>query len=274
MSKLTLKKLEAAALPLAVAAAFVGVTPAHAAITGNTTTDFTARVNVVSDNTCTLTVTPPDNTVFEATWTANVASGTSGFSNLTTSAPPEVSVVAEGAATCSLNAVKIVTAVTGATERAGKSAALVNFGNSGGSWAVLPFVARARYFTDTAATTPGVATVTLHTAVAGDTEQVTSSPTGKGIAGTSGQFTTRGGPSFAKSYLMADSYVRDQLATDALGDTTTATFSKAEVYKSALFGISARIGSAPVDSTGAIDLNLAANGDVVNMPFTVTITEA
>lgn len=272
MSKLTLKKLEAAALPLAVAAAFVGVTPAHAAITGSTTTDFTARVNVVSDNTCTLTVTPPANTVFEATWTANVASGTSGFSNLTTSAPPEISVVAEGAPTCSLNAVKIITAVTGATERVGRSAALVSFGSSGGNWAVMPFVARARYFTDTAATTPGGATVTLHSAVGGDAEDVRASASS--TAGTQTNFTSRGGPSFTQAYLMADSYVGGQLGTDALEDTTTATFSTAEVYKSALFGISARIGSAPVDSTGAIDLNLAANGDVVNMPFTVTITEA
>lgn len=272
MSKLTLKKLEAAALPLAAAAAFACVTPAHSEITGNPTTDFTARVNVVSDNTCMLTVTPPANTVFEATWTANVASGTNGFSNLTTSAPPEISVVSEGASTCSLNAVKINTAVTGATTKAGYAAALVNFGSSGGSWAVMPFVARARYFTDAAAKTPGAAQVTLHTAHYGDAQLVRG--TVSYPAGTSNQAVHKGGPSFEHAYLMADSYVSFSLGTDALGDITTATFSTAEVYKSALFGISARIGSAPVDSTGAIDLNRAANGDVVNMPFTVTITEA
>lgn len=272
MSKLNRKKLAISALPLAVATAFACVTPAHAALSGSAETKFTATLNVVSDNECTLTVTPPANTEFKATWTANVASGTSAFSDLTTSAPPEVLVAAAGATNCTINNVRIATQVTGATALTGASAARVNFGSSGGAWAILPFVARARYFTDTDATVAGTAEVTLHTSVAGDTENVRATPSR--TAGETGNLEPQGGPSFAKSYLLADSYVNAALFTNALGDITTATFSKEEVYKAALFGISARIGSAPIDPTGAIDLNLAANGDVVNMPFTVTVTEA
>lgn len=271
----TSNKLTVIALSVSTLIGGLGMSgAASAALGGDTSGIFTARVNVVSDQVCTLNVTQPTDKVFQAKWTANTASDTSAFSELTTSEPLEVEVKAVGATSCTLNNVKITTAVNNATALApgGNSAALVAFGSSGGSWVVMPFVARAQYFTDDNYTTAGAADVTLHTAVGGDTEVVRA--TASEEAGTSARTTSIGGPSFDSGYLMAASYVNAQLTTNALGDTTTATFSAPETYKSAKFGISARIGSAPVDGAGAIDRKLAANGDVVNMPFTVTITEA
>ncbi|KAF6706041.1 hypothetical protein G9387_06345 [Enterobacter hormaechei] len=264
-------KQSAVALAVAALASGLCLADASAADLGNGV-DFTARVIVSSDNECTLSVTPPGNTVFQTKWTANTASGTTEWSDLTTSDPLYIDVAAEGAG-CKVNGVKVETQVNGATGHApgGTAAAAVPFGTNGGFWAVMPFVARAQYYTDSNFTTPGAATVTLSTSM--DAEAVRPNPTHNAGNITANQ-TGYGGVSFRNSYLMADSYMNSLLATNALGDTTTATFSEPEDYQSVRFGITARIGAYPIDASGAMDLKAAADGDVVNMPFTVTLTSA
>ncbi|MBU9838407.1 hypothetical protein J1780_00265, partial [Rahnella aceris] len=274
MKKLNNKKFNTTALAMAVAVALpvVLMAPAYAVVTGSTTTEMTASLNVISDNLCTLTVTPPAVTDMRATWTGDTASNTSTMTDFTATEPLGITVVAEGGAACQLNGIKVVTQATNdGGDSGGNAYASKSFGASGGAWTYMPFLARAQFYTDADTQVPGVATITAVTSL--DREPIQATPVN--LVGTSRAVIPRGGPSAATSYLMADSYVTYHLATNAkTGDTTTFEFSEVEDYKSAIISMSARVGSDPVTPTGAIDRTLAANGDVVVMPFAVTITES
>ncbi len=284
MSKLTRNQFEAAVLPLAVAAAFSCALPAHAEVAGSPDTRFTTTVHVVSDNTCTLTVTPPAVTAFDATWTGNTASATSSIVVNNPAIDP-IRVVASGGTTCQVNNIKISATVSGipnpaANSATGAHAVIQPFGSSGGGWTYIPLVSRVQLFTDAAFTTPTAAAIR---GVGADGQSRVEQSTEDGPVDTRGQIRTS-----VKQFLGQHGVQLDDgwantllsgwpLVTNAGGGGTFSfsTDSPQEVYKSAMINISGIIGINPVNAvTGVEDLSAAANGDTVVMPLTVTITEA
>lgn len=282
MSKLTRKKFEAAVLPLAVAAAFSCALPAHAEVTGSTDTQFTTTVHVVSDNTCQIDVTPPAVTAFDATWTGNTASATSDIVVNNPAIDP-IQVVATGGTNCSLNNTKISAIVTGRPNPAPTNDTLAHsviqpFGSSGGGWSYMPVVARIQLFTDSAFTSRTTATIT-GTGADGSVKQQEDELS---AARTRGGKINMGSTLGQTGLTMDDIYFSGTaiglpLLTNAgtAGTVSYTTSSPQEVYKSAMFNISGLIGINPVNAaTGVEDLTVAANGDTVVIPLTVTITEA
>ncbi|MCU6244217.1 hypothetical protein [Enterobacter asburiae] len=261
--------LRAAAVAVASVIGCLGVVgSANAAIAGDNSVPFTTTINVTSDNTCTLTVTPPASAAFTAAWTGNVASGTSTINVTNSNTPPYIKVAAAGGTTCSLNAIKLETSA-GTTVI--KSRPAVAFGSNGGYWTYGPALADAKFYTDAEWKTAGTGTIT---ALVGDGSSRTVRATvtqAQGVTGNSGTLGT---------YItMTDGYV-GTAGNATLTDTTTTgttsfqSSSTTEKYKSAEFGIGVALSVNPVDQTGVVDKALAANGDVVTMPFTVTVTEA
>ncbi len=280
MSKLTRKQFEAAVLPLAVAAAFSCALPAHAEVAGSPDTRFTTTVHVVSDNTCTLTVTPPAVTAFDATWTGNTASATSSIVVNNPAIDP-IRVVATGGTTCQVNNTKISATVSGipnpaATDSTAAHAVIQPFGSSGGGWSYIPLVSRIQLFTDDAFATPTTEQITA-VGADGKTDPQLYGPSRH--RNSQGNFTSQLGQD---GVVLDDLYFGGNLAGMALltnagvaGTVSFSTASPQEVYKSAMFNISGVIGINPVNAvTGVVDLSAAANGDTVVMPLTVTITEA
>ncbi|EMW2203345.1 hypothetical protein AAEQ26_004643, partial [Enterobacter hormaechei] len=194
-----------------------------------------------------------------------------------------IQVVATGGTNCSLNNTKISAIVTGrpnpaATNATNAHSVLQQFGSSGGAWAYLPVVSRIRLFTDSAFASQSTATVTA-TGADGIAKAQLAEPRSDGKLGYKGAYTsTLGGI----GVVLDDLYFTGTLDGSPLltnagtaGTVSYTTSSPQEVYKSAMFNISGLIGINPVNAaTGVEDLTVAANGDTVVIPLTVTITEA
>lgn len=269
-------KLSVLALSVAALTGGLGMSGvANADVEGSASTDFTTTINVTSDNTCTLTVTPPADTSFSASWVANSASGTATMTNTTTDTNPHyITVTAAGGTTCSLNNVRLETTTPGKTINKRPA---ITFGSSGGNWTYGPALAAFQFYTDDAFTTAATGAVTGHNAQ-GTYELSQGTTTAKEHAGDIGTASATLGPNMA----LTDSYsnfianasltdIKDGLPS---GSVTFSTDKPTEIYKSAKFGIGVTVSTAPVDAVGTRDIALAANGDVVTMPFTVTVTEA
>ncbi|WP_329911919.1 hypothetical protein [Serratia quinivorans] len=251
------------------------IAPAAAGVTGTPSTEFTAKVHVISDNTCQINVQPPALSVFDVTWTGNTASDTSSIV-LNNSAKDPIKVTATGGADCSLNNVTINAEVPGrpnprATHLTAAHSVLYDFGSTGGAWAILPGVKRVRLFTDPKFTAETAAEITV-TEANGSKGTQTKSPAS--LAGHIGTYATQFG---SQAMQLADSYVGGAL-TDASGKGGAVRFSTdaaKEKYLSAEIYIGGVIGVDPVNAeTGVVNRKVAANGDTAVMPFTVVISEA
>lgn len=269
-------KFSVVALSVAALMSGMGMSAmANAETVGAASTTFTTTINVTSDNTCTLTVTPPADTSFSASWegTTAVEPTTSTMTNTTAdTAPHYIKVTAAGGATCSLNNIKLVTTTPGTVINKRPAAA---FGVSGGFWTYGPALADAKFYTDAAYTTQGTGTISLK-AASGSVFTIGNTVTDPaGFKNDSG--------SLGDNISLTDGYGNRPLPSLMLTDAITGTadgvvsFTSSkptEVYKSAEFGIGVALSVDPVNAEGVIDRMVAANNDVVNLPFTVTVTEA
>ncbi|MCU6244236.1 hypothetical protein, partial [Enterobacter asburiae] len=262
--------LRAAAVAVASVIGCLGVVgSASAAIEGSNNVPFTTTINVTSDNTCTLTVTPPTNSAFTASWTGSVASGTSSIAVTSENTPRYIKVAANGGATCSLNAIKLE---TNAGTSLVKKRPVASFGSNGGYWTYGPAIADAKFYTDAAWKTAGTGTISVNTAGGSTAAVTTTVKEAKGARASSG--------TLGLYIAMTDNYIAgagNLSLTDVTngfpsGTTTFTSSATDEKYKSAEFGIGVALSGDPVDQAGTVDRALAANGDVVTMPFTVTVT--
>ncbi|HBC0589207.1 TPA: hypothetical protein I3599_004579 [Enterobacter cloacae] len=250
---------------------------ASAAVSGDSSVNMSAVVNISSDVTCALTVSKPGNTALTANWTRKAGDNPeSTFVNTTADKNPMyISVAASGASNCALNNMKIITSTTaqnisGSVGQGSKWFHVVNFGSLNGAWKFAPFLTDLKLYTDNHYGVAGSGNITITNA---NGSPLTVQSTVKAHEGSID----------SEKYRMTDSYIvggafnmGDMLMHNSLtGTITFSTDSAAEMYKSAKIGVGAVLGTDPiVRNTATVDKTVAANGDVATMNWTVTISEA
>lgn len=272
------KNMSALAMSVALAVGTMGyITTAQAQ---GAVADYTNTIHVTSDNTCDLTVTPPGQLTFNATWTATgtgaAMTSAMAINGDTPAAPPEIEVAITGGKGCVVNQLMLTTTLgAGVTQAPGGQKTYikaVDGSTNNAYWRFTPYMAKISLYTDSAFTTgeTGDASYTApdgsvhaqNTTAAVGNQSATVTMEAQGVDG----------------ILMTDNWftagVDTSLVDGGNGVSHILTKDLTATYMSAKLGIGVALSKDPENAAGQPDKVTVANGDHVAIPFTITVSQA
>ncbi|KFD24796.1 hypothetical protein [Yokenella regensburgei] len=267
------KNMTALAMSVAMAAGTLGCM--NTAQADPVSADFSNNIHVISVNTCDIDVSlPTGSRDFVANWTRTAASGsTMAVDAATLAEPPEILVAVNGGAGCKLDKLTLTTDLgagvylaPGGTRTFLKA---VDGSSNGGYWRFTPTLAKATLYGDAAATSGATTSVDFIDPAGVKVQQST---TAKGNQNDRLDMEGAG----VKGVLMTNNYFTNALASALVSGTANETQLIAEdtntSYKAMKIGISAILGTDPESAAGTPSALTVAEGDSVDIPFTINIS--
>ncbi|ELD3253962.1 hypothetical protein QUR14_004367 [Enterobacter hormaechei] len=238
----------------------------------NKSNDLSVDLNVDALDVCSVSVIKPSNTNFTAQWRFNGSS--QEFTNTTADSEPIILKIKTEGDGCFLNGIKILANTEAPQMPAGRASAewahIAPFGSAGGAWKFFPGIAKVTAYIDSEFKNRGEHPISILSATG---DEVVSSDTVQGTRGKVDQGFYR----MTNAYMGAFFHIADIFAHNSnSGATSLFLDGNPELYKSLEIGFSVLVGcDGPVSLiTGVEDPTRAGNGDVANMSWVVTVSEA
>ncbi|MGV3345640.1 hypothetical protein ACGVWS_07795 [Enterobacteriaceae bacterium LUAb1] len=270
MSIATKQKISAVSLALctALGMGYCGLASAQAV-------DFQANINVTSDQQCQLETAAKTVTNWDLTWSKTASTSTFAFGT-STADPLYIRVnTAEGSvASCTLNNIKIGTTIGGGSIADQTHTSVFRMPITGGYWRFAPTLARLNLYTDnnfaTVATT-GTLTITDAQSITHTQGQEPTTPqqNAQTSSTTLAGFANNTAESVTDNYISSDGFV--PMAKDG-GGIISYTMATPVSIKSAEIGVGVIIAKDPELADGTVNLDIPVDGQVVSLPWTVTVS--
>ena len=275
MSIVMKKKFSATALAIAT---IMGLGYSTMALADSAPVDFNASVKVISDQKCELNVKADSVQSWDLTWTKAATNSSIAYGSAST-APLFINVNTsnDSVAPCKLNSVHVGTNVTESSTVAPDNDAVYRQPvGASGFWRFSPVLAKIDLYSDNAFATnvnaaAGALTImdaqgNSHTQAATPAIQQTNRTESTSLLG----FTSVGAVSLTDNYISANGFV--PLSVNQGGEVSYSMANTNVDIHSMKIGVGVILAKDPENATGTVDKEVPVDGDVVTMPWVMTVT--